>query len=81
MFMATRNALSATRLLMIAVKEKPVMQTKSRRNKWKPKNRKIDSGDNYNTYTRAFFGRQKFGAASAVRSISIEDYLNEKQKQ
>jgi len=81
MFMATRNALSATRLLMIAVKEKPVMQTKSRRNKWKPKNRKLDSGDNYNTYTRAFFGRQKFGAASAVRSISIEDYLKEKQKQ
>jgi len=81
MFMATRNALSATRLLMIAVKEKPVMQTKSRRNKWKPKNRKLDSGDNYNTYTRAFFGRQKFGAASAVRSISIEDYLREKQKQ
>jgi len=81
MFMATRNALSATRLLMIAVREKPVMQTKSRRNKWKPKNRKIDSGDNYNTYTRAFFGRQKFGAASAVRSISIEDYLKEKQKQ
>jgi hypothetical protein len=79
--MATRNALSATRLLMIAVKEKPVMQTKSRRNKWKPKNRKLDSGDNYNTYTRAFFGRQKFGAASAVRSISIEDYLREKQKQ
>jgi hypothetical protein len=79
--MATRNALSATRLLMIAVKEKPVMQTKSRRNKWKPKNRKLDSGDNYNTYTRAFFGRQKFGAASAVRSISIEDYLKEKQKQ
>ena len=81
MFMATRNALSATRLLMIAVREKPVMQTKSRRNKWKPKNRKLDSGDNYNTYTRAFFGRQKFGAASAVRSISIEDYLKEKQKQ
>lgn len=81
MFMATRNALSATRLLMIAVKEKPAMQTKSRRNKWKPKNRKLDSGDNYNTYTRAFFGRQKFGAASAVRSISIEDYLREKQKQ
>lgn len=81
MFMATRNALSATRLLMIAVREKPVMQTKSRRNKWKPKNRKLDSGDNYNTYTRAFFGRQKFGAASAVRSISIEDYLREKQKQ
>lgn len=81
MFMATRNALSATKLLMIAVKEKPVMQTKSRRNKWKPKNRKLDIGDNYNTYTRAFFGRQKFGAASAVRSISIEDYLKEKQKQ
>jgi hypothetical protein len=57
------------------------MITKSRRNKWKPKNRKLDSGDNYNTYTRAFFGRQKFGAASAVRSISIEDYLKEKQKQ
>ena len=33
MFMATRNALSATRLLMIAVKEKPATQIKSRNSK------------------------------------------------
>jgi hypothetical protein len=54
------------------------MQTKSRRNKWKPKNRKQDSGDDYSVYTKAFWTPQKFGAASEVRAVSVEDYLKEK---
>lgn len=54
------------------------MQTKSRRKKHKPRNRKEDSGDQYTAYTRAFWTPQKFGAASEVRAISVEDYLKEK---
>lgn len=54
------------------------MQTKSRRQKRKPRNRPEDSGDNYSAYSKAFWTPQKFGAASKVRSISVEDYLKEK---
>ena len=54
------------------------MQTKSLRQKRKPNNRPEDSGDNYSAYSKAFWTPQKFGAASEVRSISVEDYLKEK---
>jgi len=39
---------------------------------------KEDAKEQYPAYTKAFWTRQKFGAASDVRSISVEDYLKEK---
>jgi hypothetical protein len=39
---------------------------------------KEDAKEQYPAYTKAFWTRQKFGAASDVRSISVEEYMKEK---
>jgi len=39
---------------------------------------KEDAKEKFPAYTKAFWTPQKFGAASKVRSISVEDYMKEK---
>lgn len=39
---------------------------------------KEDAKEQFPAYTKAFWTPQKFGAASDVRSISVEDYMKEK---
>lgn len=41
---------------------------------------KEDAKEQFPAYTKAFWTPQKFGPASKVRHISVEEYLKEKEK-